>query len=509
MKLDKSGIQNIWRAIVKRISPIEISGGLVVSDAALRYVRFNERDTVEARASLRLPPGAVVQGKINNHAVVSAALHELRERIGIPSSRGAGVILSLDSGAVYSQLFNLPQLEESSLAEAAELNIQMVSPIDTKTSYHSYQVVGKSENGTGGYELLGAFIGMPVVDDWISACKTAGFLPIAVEFQALSIARAVSEFADIGLQEIALVLDVSSEGMDLVVVKNGNLYFDYFYPWKLIQGEDKSISMDKFKQILIAETGKVMNFTLSKFGGETKSIWINAENIGAEMITALKMQYSSVPVSEITVQEKRVPPLWLSALGAGKRGMLLRSEDDLISLSPRRVVTEYMEHQMVTMIKLWRNVFAITLSFFLLVFCIGDLFLRQIRLSAGQQSFRNLSPEESRELSVLRGKADEFNALVSFVAEAKAEENKVYPFISKIINLGNNVQITRLSFQGITEPVVLNGNAPSADAVVQFQRRLAETPNITDLQFPLSSLTTAPNGRTAFVMSFRITNLDF
>jgi hypothetical protein len=41
---------------------------------------------------------------------------------------------------------------------------------------------------------------------------------------------------------------VESEGMDLVVMKNGNLYFDYFYPWKTIQGEDKSISMDKFKQ---------------------------------------------------------------------------------------------------------------------------------------------------------------------------------------------------------------------------------------------------------------------
>lgn len=510
MKLDNQKIKSLYGAIIKKISPIEIAGGIVVSDSAIRYIRFSESGAVVSKASLRLPPGAVEGGKIIQNDVVVGALTALRDRVNIHPSRKAEVIFSIDSGAVYSQIFNLPQLEESSLAEAAELNIQMISPIDTKTSYYSYQVVGRPESvPTGGYELLGAFIGMAIIDDWITACKAGGFLPIAVEFQALSVVRAISDFAGVESAGIALVLDVSSEGMDLIIIKNKNLYFDYFYPWKMIQGGDKSISTDKFKQILMAETAKVMNFALSKFSGEVKSILVNAEGIGEEMVSALKSQYPSMSVAEISAGGKKVPPLWLSALGAAKRGTLLRSEDTLISLSPQSVVEEYAEHQMIAMVKLWRKISAIVLGFFLFAFCLSDLFLRQVRLNAGQQSLRSLSPEESRELSLLRGQADEFNSLVAFVGSAKAQENKIYPLVSKVLNLGSNVQITRLSFQDMAQPVVLNGNAPSADAVIQFQKRLAEVPNITEIQFPLSSLTTAPNGRTAFVMSFRVTSLDF
>jgi hypothetical protein len=507
---DKKTVKRLYGAIVKKISPIEIAGGLVVSDSAIRYVRFGEAGAVVAKASLRLPPGAVVDGKVVDNNVVSAALSSLRDKINVPPSRQAEVVLSISSSAVYSQLFNLPQLEESSLSEAAELNIQMISPIDTKTSYYSYQVVGKPGSvPAGGYELLGAFIGQSIVDGWVAACKTSGFLPIAVEFQALSVARAISDFAGIRGEGITIVLDVESEGMDLVVMKNGNLYFDYFYPWKTIQGEDKSISMDKFKQTLMAETGKVMNFALSKFSGETKSIWVNAEGIGEEIASALKAQYPKIAVSEISIQGKKVPPLWLSAFGAAKRGMLLRSEDNLISLSPQRVIEEYAENQTIAMVKLWRKISAIVLSFFLLAFCLSDLFLRQLRITAGQQSLRSLSAEEANELGVLRGKADEFNSLVTFVSAAKMQENKIYPFISKVLNLGSNVQVTRLSYQDLSQPVVLNGNAPSTDAVLQFQKRLSEVQNITEIQMPLSSLTSAPNGRTAFVMSFRVTSLDF
>jgi Tfp pilus assembly PilM family ATPase len=509
MKLDKQKIKSLYGAVIKKISPIGIAGGLVVSDSAIRYLRFNESGAVVSKASLRLPPGAIEGGKIVQNDVVVGALTALRDRINVHPSRGAEVIFSLDSGAVYSQIFNLPQLEESSLAEAAELNIQMISPIDTKTSYYSYQVVGRPESvPTGGYELLGAFIGKAIIDDWIAACKKSGFLPIAFEFQALSVVRAISEVAGISSNDITLILDVSSEGMDLIIIKNKNLYFDYFYPWKMIQGEDKSISTDKFKQILAAETAKVMNFALSKFSGEIKSIWVSAEGIGEEMVSEIKKQHPSISVAEISAEGKKVPPLWLSALGAAKRGTLLRSEDNLISLSPQRVVEEYAEYQTIAMVKLWRRISSIVLLFFLFAFCLSDLFLRQVRLSAGQQSLRSLSPEESRELSLLRGQADEFNSLVTFVGGAKAQENNIYPLVSKILNLGSNVQITRLSFQGVTQPVVLNGNAPSADAVIQFQKRLAEVPNITEIQFPLSSLTTAPNGRTAFVMSFRIISLD-
>ena len=283
---------------------------------------------------------------------------------------------------------------------------------------------------------------------------------------------AVSEIADIKNNGITLLLDVESEGMGMIIIKNENLYFDYFYSWKLIQGEDKSISFEKFKQILITETGKVINFALSKFGGETKSILVNAEGIGKEMVATLKTQYPALSVSEINSAEKRIPPLWLSAFGAAKRGTLLRSEDNFISLTSQQVMEEYVEQQLIVMIKFWRKISAIVLGFFLFAFCLSNLFLRQVKFNLDRRTIRNLSPGEAQELSLLQKQANEFNRLVSYVSEAKVQEDGIYPFVSKIINAGNDIQITRLSFQGLSTPVILNGSSPSSVELGQFQKRL-------------------------------------
>ena len=504
----KKTIRHIYYKIISKISPIEISGGLSVSDSAIRYIRFNEDWIVEERASLRLPIGAVSEGKIINNEIVAGALTALRNKIKISSSNKAEVIFSLESESIYSQLFVLPPLQGSLFTEAAELNVQAISPIDIKTAYYSYQVVGlQGKTMLDGCDLLGAFIKTSVADDWISACKAAGFIPVAVEFQTLSIARAVTELAQVRESGITMVISIASEGINFIVIKNNNLYFDHFYPWKFIQEKDKSISIEKIKQVILGESNKVVNFAVTKFGGALSSIRISAES--EAIIAALKEQYSTISVAEITIQGKKVPSLWLATLGAAKRGLLLRSEDTMISLAPQQVIEEYRDNQIIAMIGLWRKITAVVLSFFLVIFSVGNLFLRQVLIDADQQLLRGLSLEEEQELNIFREKANEFNNLLTLIKDARTLEKNIYPFISKILTIGEDIQITRLSFKDIGSPVELRGNAPSSIAATQFQRRLSEEPNITELRLPIADLTTTPDGRAMFVMSFRITSLDF
>jgi len=506
----KKIIRCIYYEIIKKISPIEVSGGLSISDSAIRYIRFNKEGTVKERESLRLPADAVSGGRIINNEIIIGALTALRNKIKIPASSKAEVILSLESDSIYSQLFTLPQLQENLLAEAAELNVQIISPVDIKNAYYSYQIIGSpDETASGGYDLLGAFVKSSVVDDWTNACKASGFIPIAVEFQTLSVARAVTELAQIRETGITIVISVISEGINFIVIKNNNLYFDYFYSWKFIQEKDKSISIEKLKQIILIETNKVINFVATKFGGALSSIRISAEGVGEEIIIALKEQHPTIPVTGIAIQNKQVPPLWLAALGAAKRGILLRSEDTMISLTPQQVTEEYKNNQIITMIYLWRKITTIVLCFFIVIFSLGNLFLRQVLIDTDQQLLRGLSPEEEYELNVLEGKANEFNSLLALIKNARASENNIYPFVSKILTLGEDIQITRFSFRDINSPVELRGSAPSSFAAVQFQRRLEEEPNITELLLPIADLITAPDGRTTFVMSFRIISLDF
>ena len=506
----KKTIRYIYYKIIRKISPIEISGGLSVSDSAIRYIRFNEDGAVEERTSLRLPTGAVSEGKIINNEIVAGALIALRNKIKISSPNKIEVIFSLESESIYSQLFVLPPLQESLFSEAVELNAQAISPIDIKTAYYSYQVAGlQGKTTSDGCDLLGAFIKASVADDWISVCKAAGFIPVAVEFQTLSIARAVTELAQVRESGITMVISIASEGVNFIVIKNNNLYFDHFYPWKFIQEKDKSISIEKIKQVILDEANKVTNFATTKFGGALSSIRISAESVSEAIVAALKEQYPTIPIAEITVQGKKAPSLWLATLGAAKRGLLLRSEDTMISLTPQQVIEEYKNNQIIEMICLWRKIATITLSFFLVIFSLGNLFLRQVSVDAGQQILRGLSPEEEQELNIFRERANEFNSSLALIKDARALENSIYPFLSKILTTGEDIQITRLSFKDIDSPVELRGSAPSSIAATQFQRRLDAEPNITELRLPIADLVATSDGRVMFVMSFRITSLDF
>jgi len=502
--------RHIYHEIIRKISPIEISGGLSVSDSAIRYIRFNKEGVIKEMASLRLPAGIVKGGKIINNEVIISALSALRNKIKISTSNKVEIILSLESDSIYSQLFTLPQLQEPLLTEAAELNVQIISPIDIKTAYYSYQIVSSPDKTVSGvYDMLGVFIKSSIIDDWINACKTSGFTPIAVEFQTLSITRAVTELAQAQENGMIMIINVVSEGINFIIVKNNNLYFDHFYPWKFIQEKDKSISIEELKQIILTETNKVINFVATKFGGSLSSIRISAKEVSEAIILSLKEQYPTIPVIKITIQGKQAPPLWLAALGAAKRGTLLRSEDTMISLTPQQVIEEYKNNQTLTMIYLWRKITTVVLCFFIIIFSLGNLFLRQVLIDTDQQLLRGLLPEEERELNVLKTKANEFNSLLMLTKSALTLENDIYPFISEMLTTGEDIQINRLSFRDIGSPIELRGSAPSSSAVVRFQRRLNEKTNITELQLPIENLVTIPDGRTTFVMSFRITNLDF
>jgi hypothetical protein len=490
--------------IIKKISSISAAGGLSVSDSVIRYFRMEEGRPISA--SLRLPPGIVEEGKIKNKELAIAAFKDIRAMIS-SGGKPPEVVVTLESGVVYSQFFTLPQLEASGIKEAAELNIQMISPVNISQAYYGYQLIGESPGGIG-YDFLGGFIPSSIINDWVSVFKAADIVPVVVEFQSLSLVRAAVVSGGLDKRVASLVIDVSSEGLDIMIVKNGNLYFDYFYPWKNIQGEDRSISFDKFKQTLSAEVGKVMNFSLSRFGSEVKKIFVNAEGIGDKVVSSIKGQFPGAEISLLTLGDTNLPPSWAACFGASLRGAMSRSEDDLISLSPLTVIEEYGRNQIINMISLWGRVFAGVLIFLVFIVGAGDLLLRRVRLDLDSQTVRGLSGNELSEFGRLSLEATEFNKQVALVGEAKRGEGGISPFVERISGLSSEVRLTRLSVQSIISPVSINGTASSADAVSRFHRQLAALKGVSDIQFPLSSLISTPDGRTSFTMSFKVQSFD-
>ena len=487
------------------IRGLRTAGGLSVSDSGLRYVHFSDDGSIE-KTSLRLPPGIVEDGKVKDKDNLIKALSALRNNIKISKEEMAEVVISLESRVVYSQFFNLPELDEGALSEAAQLNIQMISPMPLNQAYYSYERIGKPSNGIG-FEYLAAFASSSVIDEWISALKESGFIAIAIEFQSLSSVRLAMESGVVDRSVISLLVDISDEGLGLSLIKNGNLYFDYFYPWKMIQGEDKVISTEKFDASLISEINKVVNFAISKFGESVRALIVNSDSLGDREVALLSEKFPSIKVLKIPV-EKEVCCSFSAAAGAAKRAIATRSSDNLISLTPVKVTVEYFRTRMFSMIRLWRRAFIVILLFFIFSFGAADLFFRSIRINVAETTIRDLSPAEAVELAALTSEANDFNKMIALVSEAKRGENKFEPIISKIVAIGGDVRISKLSIQNIAVPVTLTGEAPSAESISKFSRRLSELKNISEIQLPLSSIVASANGKTSFTMSFKILSLE-
>ncbi len=490
---------------IKGLRALRTAGGLSVSDSALRYVRFLDDGTFK-KASLRLPPGIVEDGKVKDKANLLKALIVLRSRVDVHKDELAEIIVSLESRVVYSQFFNLPELSDESLEEAAELNIQMISPMPLNQAYYGYERVGKPVNGIG-FEYLAAFASSSVIDEWVSVLKDAGFIAVAIEFQSLSVVRLAMELDIADRSVVSLLVDISDEGLNLSLVKNGNLYFDYFYPWKMIQGEDKTITTERFEAALTAESSKVVNFAISKFGESVKSIMVNSDSLGSRAVALLSEKFPRVSVIEIPVA-KELCCSFSAAAGAAKRAVATRSTDNLISLTPVKVADEYFRARLFSMIRIWRRGFIVILLFFIFAFGASDLFFRSLRISAAERTIRGLSPDEAIELAALTADSTDFNKLIALVSEARRGENKFEPLISKIVSSSGDVKITKISIQNLAMPVNLVGEAPSADSISKFSRRLSEIKSIAEIQLPLSSIVSAPNGKTSFSMSFKILSLE-
>src|SRR3990167_2864256 len=222
-------------------------GGLEISDSALRYARFDGGKWTTA--SLRLPPGILEGGALKDKPQFEAALRELKTQIQgtARSRRRVGVVVSLSSVNIYSQVFSLPVIEGENLEKAIQLNIQMVSPINVAEAYSGWQTIGKDQKSLR-LEILSAFIDRATVDEISQALVEAGFLAVALEPRALALSRVFKE-AESGFDAAKsyIVMNLDNSGLDFLVIRSGQFYFEYFNPWRDIMDEKGEIPTAAFQ----------------------------------------------------------------------------------------------------------------------------------------------------------------------------------------------------------------------------------------------------------------------
>lgn len=497
-------IDRIRKSIQKRIfqivKPMPAIGGLSLSDSSIKYFEF--RGGKERSVSLRLPPGIIVSGKIRDRENLIAALKAIHLEVSKGKKNTMQVVLTLPTSDVYAQTFTMPSVSEQGTEEAASLNLQMISPLDIKTAYYGWQTIGEQEGNRKQLEVLGAFVPKDVVDPIVTALQEADYGVVAVEFSSLSLVRSVHALGMFSEDVPYVVLEVSAEGLDLIITKNGGLYFDYFYPWSFIQGSEQGITIEKLGEVIESEVRKMLHFYVGHWGSQIGDIIVVAPSMWRRLHDIVRERFPQLNVDVV------VPRKVGSSHGAALRGLTPRSEDTDISLTTVSAKRVFERDQIVRFVVGWRRLLAIVFGFMLALFIFVDIFLGTF--STEGDGPITTGGAEMRSVEEVKAKVQEFNSMVALVRNAKVNDNTISPLFILLSELGgSSVQYDKIHFPGVGKQMVIEGTVRKEADVIDFKNKIEGVVQFTDIDLPYSSIIAMKDGRFSFTLRATVTSLDF
>ncbi|TSC60131.1 MAG: Uncharacterized protein LiPW15_9 [Parcubacteria group bacterium LiPW_15] len=478
-------------------------GGLEIADTALRFVVWDGKTF--QMTGLKLLPGVVVGGQLKDKERFIAALKMLHAQIlGEKKHRTKiNAIISLSSIGVYTQVFTLPFIEGESLEKAVQLNIQMISPLDFSEAYSGWQFANKDEDKVR-LEILSAFANKGVVDEFSGALHVAGFLVVAVESRALSLSRLLKEAgAGFDPTRSEVVMSVDGSGLDFLIIRHGQLHFDYFNSWHDIQGESKEISPDAFRAAVIRNLHQVLNFYNSHWQEPLDEIILATTGFHDEVVKIIQENFS-IKIRDFELNTSQtVAPDWFVALGSAVRGLIPRRSDKEISLLGVDAQEEFGREQVLGFLRFWQVLMPAAAAIFMIAFAGVYFSLSNIdeNLEADVASVNR--GEQAQEMRGIESQISEFNRAVTLLSSVEKAATLKTILLQKISDFSGRtgVMISRIYYQSANSPIMISGSARSPDDLLAFKKLLEGEPTVKNIELPPSSVQVSPQGA-VFSMSF-------
>lgn len=502
----KNKILSIFGKVMRffeRLSSRPNVGGVYVSSLGVQYVSAS--GGAPKMFSLRFPPGVVRNGRIEDAEQFKNVLTSLHEAI-VPgkSSEIVQSVVVLPSFLVYTQSFSVPNVGEDKLQESASLNLQTISPLPAQTSRMSWQML---EELSDRYDLLGAFVESDVVDAYESAFIEANFRPLAFEFPSLSVSRLLEKSGGIK-EKNELLLQISSDGVNLSIVRKNKVYFDYFRSWASVKGEGDQISKEQFDQVVVDEVRKVMNFSMGKFKEKVDSLLLVAPGFEDGVREVIRKNFE-IPVETLALSFEGMSPIWYVPLGAGMRDMFnLGERDEYINLGKETSEDLFFEEHLIGFVRLWRNALGIILGFFFIVFLSAFVFLSSQERSLEGSIIVSKSQINTEDVSDLSERAERFNAIVGALGESSNNAKEWKELLENIRSIAGDerVFVERIDVGSLSSSINVLAVAPNNGSVIGFKDALIGSGLFDTVSVPLLSIKELEDGSVGFSVNLTLEN---
>lgn len=490
-------MKHFFEKILSFLHIQSVVAGLEVSDQVIRIAYFGGH--AWHMHAIRLGPGVMEEGVIKDRAAFVAALGELKAKsnvVGRNPNKKVNVVVSMSSAIPYSKVFRLPEVAGESLEKAIELNLEMASPSGASEMYSGWQIVGRDTTANQ-VEVLSAFMERPAVDDMVDTLSSAGYIAVAVESKALALTRVFRQKGSgIDISKPYILVDVDGDGIEFLIIRNGQLYFEYDHRWADIENTKGEVPFAAFEEELKMSLRQVLNFYAKQWPEPPAAVVLSTVAFHEEIEKAIAQSISLPAVRLTLVMGQSVSPDWLVALGCSLR-------DGGVSFLGVELADKFRAEELLNFLSFWRLVVPGALAVLVCTFIITNVLLSATKASIESAPAYNLVPEQSAEVAELAASSTAFN---NEVAAIQSIENSPVPRESAIIGdvqsmaAENSITISKMTFDG-NAAISFSGIAPSEGSISSFKDAIVADTHISDFNLPLTSI--QPAGQNySFLMTF-------
>ncbi|MFH1537143.1 MAG: type IV pilus assembly protein PilM [Patescibacteria group bacterium] len=340
---------------------------LDISDYSIEAVLVSGDDKkikVKSFSRILLEKGIISRGEVQDNTKLKAAikklLSEAKSKIKIRD-----VIIGLPDSRVFTHIFQVPlSLRGEEIRGAIENELESVFPLTASEIYWDYKIISiKNEI----QDVFVAAISKNIVDSLNKACVDAGLKPVVFDLEANGLARVLlSE----DKKESNLLLDIGANSTKISFFNNFGINFmsvvdvagDDFTQKIMTKLKVTAAQAEKLKKTgglkkgskiasiiepslkeLVRELKRVIEFCESKSEGKIQNIVCSGGTaMMPELIPYLKKALGmNIEIGKLNdklnIKEKEINnPIYYSAIGLARRGLLKNFEEADTNLIPRK-----------------------------------------------------------------------------------------------------------------------------------------------------------------------------
>jgi hypothetical protein len=492
-------VKKLWRRLLFLLRVEVPIDGLEVTDHAIRWCRVG--GLVPQVATVQLPPQVCEGGKILDKPAFLAALREVHAVATGASKKSASqvmVTLSFGSIQMFMRLFELPLTDRKRLEKAVALNLQMVSPGSANSTAAGWQVVREDVDQVR-VQVAGLFADRPLVDDMIATLREAGFVAVAAESRAVSLARGLARGmggADPAASYIGVLCD--DTGPDFFIFHSGVLGFEYSVPWSQIADPQGAVSTEALAAALTQGARQIMNFYRQHWSDTPAAAFVSAGDLFETVQAALGTEFKE-PILPLDFGPEAAGVS--VAFGAALRGGMPEAGGQEITFLGADAASLYDQEKTLFFLRFWRTVLPTVFLVILAAALMVDFAWLHRSASDAKAAVPPAPPTLIAQASDLAVAAQTFNKLVGFVSsiEASPEPDAAVAAFEAAAS-ASGVTISRLTLPTGNAPVTITGMAVSEESIVAFKNAVSALQSISSTSLPLSAIQPT-NGGYSFTLT--------